>query len=463
MVMDIKGIRDYRPKIHFTTKEGWINDPNGLVYENGNYHLFYQFYPDDTKWGPMHWGHAISKNLIEWEHLPIALAPDELGYIFSGSAVYDRENTSGFASFGKSPIVAMFTHSGETQQQSIAYSIDGVKFTKYEGNPVIKNPGIKDFRDPKMFYNPIRNSWSCVVAAGDRVHFYASSNLTYWVKTGEFGPEGNLCPGIWECPDIFPLKAPNGDEIWVLVVSMTIPLEKGGPKTQYFIGTFDGDTFICDRPFDDIEWIDPGFDNYAAMSYYGDELKDRIVIGWGSNWLYAADTPTNEYCGIMTLARKLSLVDTPKGIRLSSMPFSSLAGFMGVPTKINSEKDLDSEVFGLRIEGNGEFSIILSNDDGENLIFGVNGENEIFMDRSHDGDNSFSNIFASKHFNKIAKKRVFKGIINMEAIFDVSVLEVFADEGTFACTQLVYPKNQYKRIYINGEVTASYYEIRNLH
>ncbi len=457
--MSKKGIRDFRPKLHFTTNEGWINDPNGLVYENGNYHLFYQFYPNDTKWGPMHWGHAISQDLIKWTHLPIALAPDNLGYIFSGSAVYDRENTSGFASFGKPPIVAMFTHSGETQQQSIAYSIDGINFTKYENNPVIKNPGIKDFRDPKVFFNPVRNSWSCVVAAGDRVHFYASPNLIDWVKTGEFGPEGNLCPGIWECPDLFPLKAPNGDEVWVLVVSMTIPLEKGGPKIQYFLGTFDGDTFICDRPFDDIEWIDPGFDHYAAMSFYSRELQDRIIIGWGSNWGYAEDTPTNEYCGIMTLPRKLSLIDTPKGIRLSSMPFETLGKLMSAPVKIDSQKDLASEVFGLRIEGHDEFFVILSNDEDEKLVFGVNKENEIFMDRSQAGDNTFSEIFASQFFSKLEKQRLFSGFVTMEAIFDRSVLEVFADKGTFACTQLVYPRRPYNKVTIVGQAKAYYYDV----
>ncbi|NLY60527.1 MAG: glycoside hydrolase family 32 protein [Clostridiales bacterium] len=455
--MSKKGVRDYRPKLHFTTEKGWINDPNGLVYENGNYHLFYQYYPYDTKWGPMHWGHAISKDLIRWEHLPVALAPDDLGFIFSGSAVYDSENTSGFASFGKPPIVAMFTHSGETQQQSIAYSTDGVNFIKYEGNPVIKNPGIKDFRDPKVFYNPIRDSWSCVVVAGDRAHFYASQDLIHWEKTGEFGPEGNRCPGIWECPDIFPLKAPNGEEVWVLVVSMTIKREEGGPKTQYFLGTFDGDTFICDKPFDGIEWIDPGFDNYAAMSYYGEDLKDRIIIGWGANWVYAADTPTNEYCGTMTLARKLSLVDTPAGLRLSSIPYKTLGNIAGAPTIIESQKELDEEVFGLRIKANGEFSIVLSNENQEKLVFGVNSKNEIFMDRSQAGDNSFNEHYASNLFSNVVKQRFFSGPITMEAVFDVSILEVFADKGTFASAQLVYPTKPYNKITVIGDAQVYYY------
>ena len=166
--------RKYRPMLHFTAPKGWINDPNGLLYENGKYHLFYQYYPHDTQWGPMHWGHAISEDLLHWDDLPIALAPDKLGHIFSGSAIYDKNNTSGLLRFGSPPIVAMFTHSGQVQQQSIAYSTDGINFIKYKNNPVITNPGIEDFRDPKIFYNPIRKCWSVVIAAGDHVEFYAS-------------------------------------------------------------------------------------------------------------------------------------------------------------------------------------------------------------------------------------------------------------------------------------------------
>lgn len=456
-MMSKKGVRDYRPKLHFTPVEGWMNDPNGLLYENGKYHLFYQHNPNDTKWGPMHWGHAISYDLVNWEHLPIALFPDDLGYIFSGSAVYDAENTSGLASCGKAPIVAVFTHSGKTEQQSIAYSIDGVNFTKYEHNPVIENPGIKDFRDPKVFYNPTRKCWSFVITAGDHVQFYASENLIDWVRTGEFGLEGNLCPGTWECPDMFPLYTANGDEIWVLLVSMILPLDMGVSKTQYFLGTFDGDTFICDHPFDDIEWIDPGFDNYASVSYYGKDLKERIIMGWSTNLQYAADTPTNEYCGLMTLGRKLSLVDTPKGLRLSSALYNSLDDMAQKSVDVKTIQCIDSEVFGLRMEADGEFKVTLSNDKNESLVFGVNSDNEIFLDRSEAGDKSFNEAFASEAFSKVVKKRLFNGPTVMEAIFDVSILEVFCDKGTFACAHLVYPTAPYNKISIAGKVKTKYY------
>lgn len=453
-------IRDFRPKLHFTPPAGWINDPNGLVYENGNYHLFYQYYPHSVKRGPMHWGHSVSKDLISWNHLPVALAPDELGDIYSGSAVYDENNTSGlFPETGKG-IVAVFTHNGESQQQSIAYSSDGVNFTKYKGNPVIKNPGIRSFRDPKVFRNPIKDCWSMIMTAGDRVHFYSSDNLIDWEKTGEFGPEGNHSPGIWECPDLFPLYAPNGEEVWVLITSMMLPNTVGGPKAQYFLGTFNGDTFICDRPFNNVEWIDPGFDNYASVTYYGNiGIKDKVIIGWGSNWVYAKDTPTEDYCGMMTLARKISLVDTPKGIRLSSVPYNLKKDLAESSVKLeNSCNKLDSEVFGLQIEGEGAFSVTLSNDT-EEMVFGVNENNEVFLDRGNAGIDDFNEFFATDFYKTVTKKRLFDGKIKMQAIFDVSMLEVFCDNGTFACSSLLYPKKPYTKITYTGNITVNYNKI----
>ena len=201
--------RDYRPKIHFSPEEGWMNDPNGMVYVDGVYHFFYQKYPYDTSWGPMHWGHATSRDLIHWEHQPIALYPDELGFIFSGSAVYDTQNSSEYGTNENPPIIAIYTshHKDGLEQQSIAYSNDkGRHFEKSYLNPVIKNPGISDFRDPKAFWNPVRRCWSLVLAAQDRVFFYASQDMKNWEKTGEFGPEGNHVKGVWECPDLFPIE-----------------------------------------------------------------------------------------------------------------------------------------------------------------------------------------------------------------------------------------------------------------
>ncbi|MEY2704299.1 MAG: hypothetical protein RL407_361, partial [Bacteroidota bacterium] len=241
----------YRPGYHFSPKQGWMNDPNGLVYLDGEYHLFFQHYPDSTVWGPMHWGHAVSQDLIHWEELPIALFPDSLGYIFSGSAVYDAANTSGLGSTETPPLVALFTYhdpKGEKegridfQKQGLAYSLDkGQTWQKYEGNPVLGNPGIRDFRDPKITQVAQadgKSSWVMTLAARDRVHFYESANLKEWAFLGEFGQGIGAHGGVWECPDLLSLKAPDGSQKWVLLVSMNPGGPQKGSATQYFIGDF---------------------------------------------------------------------------------------------------------------------------------------------------------------------------------------------------------------------------------
>tara|TARA_R110002167_G_scaffold62963_1_gene177558 strand:+ start:2626 stop:3465 length:840 start_codon:yes stop_codon:yes gene_type:complete len=236
-------VEPYRPHFHFTPEAHyWMNDPNGLVYHNGNYHLFYQYYPNSTVWGPMHWGHAISKDLLHWEHKPIALYPDSLGYIFSGSAVIDKNNTSGF---GKDALVAIFTYHDlvkekagdiDFQTQGIAFSNDeGNTWTKYDQNPIIKNPGIKDFRDPKMFWNDEKSKWQMVLVAKDHVQFYESDNIKDWKKISEFRFKDNPPLGVWECPDLFKLKVEgSNEEKWVLIISHGKGAPNGGSGTRYF-------------------------------------------------------------------------------------------------------------------------------------------------------------------------------------------------------------------------------------
>lgn len=250
----------HRPHFHFTPPEKWMNDPNGMVYYEGEYHLFYQYYPDGTVWGPMHWGHAVSADLVNWEHLPTALYPDELGYIFSGSAVVDWKNTSGFGKDGKPPLIAIFTHhnvEGEKagrndfQYQSIAYSTDkGRTWTKYEGNPVIPNPGIKDFRDPKVIWDEDSGQWFMVFAAWDHVKFYSSPDLKNWTYLSDFGKDWGGHGGVWECPDLFPLIVENtGEKKWVLLLSINPGGPNGGSTTQYFVGDFNGKNFTLDEDF----------------------------------------------------------------------------------------------------------------------------------------------------------------------------------------------------------------------
>lgn len=430
--MSTKGARNYRPEIHFTPKTGWINDPNGLVCVDGVYHLFAQYFPE-PHWGPMHWYHAQSRDLIRWEHLPVALAPDELGLIFSGSAVYDVRNTSGFGSAEKPPIVAMYTSHGDHEQQSIAWSTDGVNFNKYEGNPVIPNTELRDFRDPKVFANPIRGGWSVVLSVGDRAMFYASEDLKNWTKTGEFGPDGNRSEGVWECADLFPLEL-DGGEKWILLVSMGPNKPNHGARTQYFIGNFDGDKFVCDTPFDRAEFIDGGLDNYAAVTYSG--APDRTLIGWAANWVYANDLPTDDFCCQMTLARKLSLMHTPLGgIRLAQQP---------VLPDFKPANNIDGELFKLTVSGEGAATVRLTNG-GEWFDFGVNSENELFIDRSHAGEKDFNADFADDWYSKISAPRLFDGHWTIELIFDRSVTELYCDGGTRVMTNLVYPTKPYDR------------------
>lgn len=453
--MSTKGSRNYRPNIHFTPPAMWTNDPNGMVYVNGIYHLFYQHYPEAPNWGPMHWGHAVSRDLLHWKHMPIALYPDELGMIFSGSCVYDRENTSGYGTKEKPPIVAVYTNHGRhgLEQQSIAYSTDGIHFEKSYQNPVIPNPGISDFRDPKAFYNPVKNCWSLVLAAGDRVHFYKSEDLKRWEKTGEFGPEGNLASGVWECPDLFQVEAEDGRKLWVLIVSMTTTTEDGRCRTQYFLGDFDGDKFIQQQKEEEPLWIDFGFDNYAGVTFQN--LEEPLFLGWAMNWGYANETPTGEYCGQMTLARSLRAVKTEKGYRLAAS-FAGLEKYQHSAYPVNHMQRLCTDTFGMKVTGTKK--ITLSNAHGQKLVIQVT-EDEVFVDRTHAGEHAFHEQFQMPQYCSVRIPRM-KQDGKMELIFDVSVLEVLADDGLIPVSMVVYPEAPYDQVLLEGSGNVEIYEIR---
>ena len=269
----------HRPIIHFTPLEKWMNDPNGMVYFEGEYHLFYQSYPDSTIWGPMHWGHAISSDMVHWEHLPIALYPDDHGYIFSGSVVIDHLNSSGLGTEENPAMVAVFTYhdpegekSGRNnfQTQGIAYSLDkGRSWQKHKSNPVLKNPGIRDFRDPKVFWHDETDKWIMTLAVLDRIHFYGSKNLTSWEFLSEFGMKSGSHDGVWECPDLIELPVEGTNESrWVLLVSINPGGPNGGSATQYFTGDFNGQEFINKSDESVTRWLDYGTDNYAGVTWH---------------------------------------------------------------------------------------------------------------------------------------------------------------------------------------------------
>jgi len=440
--MATKGKRDYRPALHFTPKKAWINDPNGLCKRGDTYHLFAQHYPDDTVWGPMHWLHATSKDLLHWDELGIALAPDELGQIFSGSAAVDEGNTAGF---GRDALVAMYTSHGECEQQSIAAAPDGVNFVKYKGNPVIPNPGLRDFRDPKLFKNPVLGGWGCVIAAGNRVAFYHSTDLKRWERTGDFGSQENRLGTVFECPDLITLTASDGREIWALIASMIQPPEAGGNRTQYFLGEFDGHTFRQTVPMPEPMLLDAGYDNYAAVSFFG---ADRpVILGWGTSWVYAREEPTTDYCGCMTLARTLSLQDTPSGLRLCQRPV--IPGLRNEAV-IADGGSLPGEVFALEIRAEGAFSASLDNGKGESFAFGLNGEEQFFTDRSKAGEDSFNSLYATPMFQRTKAARLTNGSVEMLVVFDRSICELFADGGLYANSTLMYPAAPYEVLRLSG-------------
>ena len=471
----------YRPQFHFSPPAHWINDPNGLVYYQGEYHLFYQYYPDSVVWGPMHWGHAISRDLIHWKQLPIALYPDSLGYIFSGSVVVDEENSGGFRDGPEKSLVAIFTYHNplgeragtrDFQNQGIAYSNDrGRTWKKYKGNPVVKNPGYQDFRDPKVSWYPRDKEWIMCLAAGDRIRFYRSRNLKDWDPSGEFGVGEGFHGGVWECPDLFPLPLGEGSrQKWVLLVSVSSGAPNGGSGTQYFIGDFDGKTFRNEDPPQTIHWVDYGPDDYAGVTWSHTGQR-RLFLGWMSNWQYAQVVPTKSWRGAMTIPRELSLAATPGGILLLSNPVRETEllrtgkkqdlgpGKTTIPaglSEILATLDLK------RVEGK-ECGIRFSNPAGDWLTVGFDiRENRFFIDRSRAGESGFSKEFGSRSF---APRTDTSGIVRLHMFLDQASLEIFADGGNPVMTGIFFPAGGFseaKAYPENGKENFIHAEIYNL-
>lgn len=466
----------YRPQFHFTPPRNWMNDPNGMVYYEGEYHLFYQHYPDSNVWGPMHWGHAVSSDMVRWEHLPIALYPDNLGLIFSGSAVIDHNNTSGFGSTEQPPMVAMFTNhlmEGEMakrsdfQTQSIAYSTDkGQSWKKYAGNPVIKNEGKQDFRDPKVFWHQESSQWVVILAVKDHVELYGSPNLKDWKHLSDFGFNDGAHGGVWECPDLFEMKIVGTEKRkWVMLVSINPGAYNGGSGTQYFTGDFNGKEFLVDK--EEIHWLDYGKDNYAGVTWSNIPATDgrRLFLGWMSNWQYANFVPTQAWRSAMTVPRELSLVQTSKGLVLASNPVKELLSLrenngLAYSDTLNLT-DSDSNVIDLpknqvelvlEIERNADqnnFEIELFNAKGEKLLIGLEGKkNQFYIDRANSGDVSFSDDFAGIH---VGLRSSDNKVVKLKLLLDASSVELFADEGTLVMTEIFFPTESYSFLKIRSK------------
>tara|TARA_R110001592_G_scaffold151883_1_gene378958 strand:+ start:187245 stop:188789 length:1545 start_codon:yes stop_codon:yes gene_type:complete len=449
----------HRPQYHFSPPANWMNDPNGMVFHKGNYHLFYQYYPDSNVWGPMHWGHAISKDLVSWENLPIAIAPDSLGWIFSGSAVLDKQNSSGLGSIENPPLVAIYTYHDNVkgdagridfQTQGIAYSLDdGVSWDKYKENPVLANPGIKDFRDPKVTKMEVggKSMWIMSLAVKDKISFYSSSNLLEWTHESDFNPDWAAYGGVWECPDLFPLQSPDGEQKWVLFVSINPGGPNGGSATQYFIGDFDGETFTTNQQ--DIKWLDHGTDNYAGVTWSNVPDSDgrKIFIGWMSNWNYAQVVPTEAWRSAMTLPRTLFLFGEGEEHWIGSKPVKEVEQLRDRALTIEGEKiTLENELLEVYLKPKTtDFSATFENEFGESLVIGKR-EGELYIDRTKSGLTDFNEGFAS-----IITAPLNEFDVNeVRILLDRSSIEVFVNEGTLAMTALVFPQHPYSKLLLNG-------------
>ncbi len=438
-------IREGRPTVHFAPRKGWINDPNGLVHDGKRYHLFAQHNPDDNVWGPMHWLHAVSDDLLHWRELGIALYPDDLGTMFSGSAVIDCDNTAGF---GPGAMVAMFTQHGAQQTQGIAYSLDGVHFTVYPGNPVITNPGIPDFRDPKVFWHTPTQSWRLVLAAGKCLEFYASEDLKQWRKTGEFGEREKGEAGVYECPDLFALPTPDGGEKWVLLCSIGAPPQDGGERIHYFIGEYDGDTFRQTEHMGQMLRLEAGKDNYAGVTFNG--TGERLFLGWAALPLYAGKVPADPYRGCFTLPRKLALAQTTEGFRVTAEPVLPALRF----APLDAAGSLPASSYALRIRAQGAFAVELANPMGDVFRFGLDEAGDFFTDRSRSGVSDFEPLFASPQYACLRSKRLTEGPVDMTLVMDHTLSELYADQGMYAHSALLFPRVPYDTVRCDGAVTV---------
>jgi len=456
----------WRPQFHFSPPTQWMNDPNGMFYYEGEYHLFYQHYPDSNVWGPMHWGHAVSTNMVHWENLPIALYPDSLGYIFSGSAVVDWNNTSGFGTNGQPPIVAVFTYhdpagasngSNTYQTQGIAYSLDkGRSWIKYEENPVIPNPGINDFRDPKVTWLAEFDKWIMTLAVKDHIEFYASEDLKNWDKLGEFGQDIGAHGGVWECPDLLKMvDQTTGETRWILLVSINPGGPNGGSATQYFTGNFNGRTFIPDDLSTNVRWVDYGADNYAGVTWSDVPAEDgrRLFIGWMSNWNYANVVPTEVWRSAMTLPRQLILDDDI----LRSVPVMELKELEGTPVKLTGSGrfELPSTLVKVEVAGLSEdfkLSFKSDSDTDEPGAFEIGFEPEssrLFTYRKSGQEfyENFNEIHYSSKYERSPE--------NLLIYIDRSSVEIFLDDGRIVMTEIDFPQDPYRLLDVSGLTSDS--------
>lgn len=471
---DMANKESFRPVYHHTPAYGWMNDPNGMFYKDGVYHLYFQYNPYGAVWGNMHWGHSTSTDLMHWKFEGCAIVPDAWGAIFSGSCVVDHENTAGF---GKEAVVAFYTSAkstpwGDIQMQSMAYSLDnGKTFTKYEGNPILTSSE-KDFRDPKVFWYAPGKHWVMILAVGQHMEIYSSVNLKEWKKESEFGAIQGAHGGVWECPDLVEIPVEGTREKkWVLICNLNPGGPFGGSAAQYFVGSFDGKKFVNESPTQ-TKWMDWGKDNYATVTWNNAPDGRCIALGWMSNWQYANNVPTRQYRSANTLARDLTLYREGQELYLKSTPSSEVKKARGKKVSIPSFKVSEKhEMVNLFEEKQGAYEVeiviqnagaskiafSLLNDKGEkvSMYYDLNRK-QFVMDRSESGKVDFSKDFPAV---TVAPVNVDKEL-TLRLFVDRSSIEAFGEDGKFVMTNLVFPSQPYVKMCFEADKNG--YAVKSL-
>ena len=445
---DVKNVEKHRPTYHHTPAYGWMNDPNGMFFKDGVWHLYFQYNPYGSYWENMSWGHSTSTDLIHWEQQPTALMGDGLGTIFSGSCVVDKENTAGF---GANAVVAFYTSAGERQTQSMAYSTDGGKtFTKYANNPVLTSEA-PDFRDPKVFWNAEAGFWNMILAVGQEMQIFSSANLKDWTFESSFGRQYGNHGGVWECPDLMKMPVEGTEQSkWMLICNINPGGPFGGSATQYFVGTFDGHTFQCESAPEVTKWMDYGKDHYATVTFSDAPDNRKVAIAWMSNWQYANQVPTKQFRSANSIARDLGLFEYKGETYCSVRPAKEMDAVRGEVLKQPSERC--EIVITLR----GEAEITLRNAKGERVTMTYNPDEEHFyMNRLQSGDVSFSDNFptitVAPTYGKLKQLRLF---------VDKCSIEALDADGKMAMTNLVFPSEPYNKLTIKGKAKAKIYSIK---
>lgn len=443
-VFDSKNREKFRSIYHHTPVYGWMNDPNGMFYKDGVWHLYYQYNPYGSQWENMTWAHSTSTDLIHWKNHGEVIQPDALGTIFSGSSVVDKENTAGF---GKDAVVAFYTSAGAAQTQSIAYSTDnGETFKKYVNNPILTSD-VPDFRDPNVFWNEEVKQWNLILAVGQQMNIYSSKNLKDWKYESSFGEGYGNHGGVWECPDLLKM----GDK-WVLICNINPGGPFGGSATQYFVGSFDGHKFTCESKPEVTKWMDYGKDHYATVSFSNAPDGRIVVLPWMSNWQYANQVPTQQFRSANGLPRDLGLYSYNGEDYVSVKPSPEV--FAAFEKKPSGRLQSAAYIEVTNIKSNA--SIVLSNDKGERVTMVYDGKNATFsMDRTESGVTDFHSDFKAK---TVAPTN---GVIkSMQIFIDRCSIEAFDTEGKVAMTNLVFPSKPYDKIIVKG-CKVKIYELKD--